>query len=191
MKQQGFTLVEIAIVLVIIGLLLGGVMKGQAMIANAKIKNLENNINGNIAAVNAFLDRYKALPGDFDKATVRIDAGLTNGDSDGQIETAERYPFWAHLAAAGVISGNYDGTSQLPKHTYGDTILPMWANVNGKVAHWFQYASLPVKAAAQADIDLDDGKPKTGSIQTNTAACISGTDYNEVSGATCTVYVEF
>ena len=63
-KQLGFTLVEIAIVLVIIGLLLGGVLKGQELINQAKIKNVINDINGVTAAVQAYQDRYRALPGD-------------------------------------------------------------------------------------------------------------------------------
>ena len=190
-RQHGFTLVEIAIVLVIIGLLLGGVMKGRAMIENAKIKNLENNVNGNIAAVNTFMDRYRALPGDFKKASNRIKAGLTDGDGNGRIEGGERYSFWSHLAAAGIVSGDFDGTSDLPQHTYGGTILPMRAKINGKETHWFQYANVPVKAAAQLDIDLDDGKPKSGAIQSDTADCISGTDYQETAEAICAVYAEF
>ncbi len=190
-RQTGFTLTEIAIVLVIIGLLLGGVMKGQAMIENAKVKNLENDAKGNVAAVNTFMDRYKALPGDFKKASKRIKAGLTDGNGNGRIDGGERYPFWSHLAAAGIVSGNFDGASDLPKHTYGGTVLPLWTRINGRWSHWFQYANVPVKAAAQLDLDLDDGLPRSGSIQTNTAACIAGTDYNEPAGAVCAVYVEF
>ena len=63
-KQSGFTLVEIAIVLVIIGLLLGGILKGQEMITQAKIKNVINDFNGITAAVNSYRDRYRAMPGD-------------------------------------------------------------------------------------------------------------------------------
>ena len=63
-KQTGFTLVEIAIVLVIIGLLLGGILKGQEMITQAKIKNVVNDFNGITAAMNSYQDRYRALPGD-------------------------------------------------------------------------------------------------------------------------------
>ena len=60
-SQRGFTLVEIAIVLVIIGLLLGGILKGQEMIAQAKIKNVINDLNGVSAALNSYQDRYRAL----------------------------------------------------------------------------------------------------------------------------------
>ena len=68
-KQTGFTLVEIAIVLVIIGLLLGGILKGQEMITQAKIKNVINDFNGITAAVTSYQDRYRALPGDDLNAT--------------------------------------------------------------------------------------------------------------------------
>jgi prepilin-type N-terminal cleavage/methylation domain-containing protein len=61
--EAGFTLVEIAIVLVIIGLLLGGILKGQEMITQAKIKNVINDFNGISVAVTSYQDRYRALPG--------------------------------------------------------------------------------------------------------------------------------
>src|SRR5690242_7737866 len=63
-RNAGFTLVEIAIVLVIIGLLLGGILKGQEMITQARIKNVVNDFNGVTAAYFAYQDRYKAIPGD-------------------------------------------------------------------------------------------------------------------------------
>ncbi|MBV2234391.1 MAG: prepilin-type N-terminal cleavage/methylation domain-containing protein, partial [Sterolibacterium sp.] len=63
-RQSGFTLVEIAIVLVIIGLLLGGVLKGQEMVENSRVKNAINEMNGVAAAYNSYLDRYRRLPGD-------------------------------------------------------------------------------------------------------------------------------
>src|SRR5690349_20631839 len=69
--EAGFTLVEIAIVLVIIGLLIGGILKGQEMITQAKIKNLINDFNGITVAVTSYQDRYRALPGDDQNATTR------------------------------------------------------------------------------------------------------------------------
>ncbi len=63
-KSQGFTLVEIAIVLVIIGLLLGGILKGQEMITQAKIKNVIADFSGISAAYHGYVDRYKKIPGD-------------------------------------------------------------------------------------------------------------------------------
>ena len=56
-RQCGFTLVEIAIVLVIIGLLLGAILKGQEMITQARIKNVINDFNGISAAYASYQDR--------------------------------------------------------------------------------------------------------------------------------------
>ncbi len=72
-KQKGFTLVEIAIVLVIVGLLIGGVLKGQEMITNAKLKRMESDNAGIAAAMFSYQDRYLALPGDDTSATGRFD----------------------------------------------------------------------------------------------------------------------
>ncbi len=69
--QSGFTLVEIAIVLVIIGLLLGGVLKGQELIEQSKIKRVVNDFNNISAAFATYQDRYKALPGDDLNAATR------------------------------------------------------------------------------------------------------------------------
>src|SRR5258706_14251471 len=85
LSESGFTLVEIAIVLVIIGLLLGGVLKGQEMITQAKIKNVINDFNGVTAAVNSYQDRYRALPGDDLSAAGRW-AGAQAGSGNGQFD---------------------------------------------------------------------------------------------------------
>src|SRR3954470_16572036 len=82
-SQAGFTLVDIAIVLVIIGLLLGGILKGQEMITQAKIKNIINDFNGLSAAMYSYQDRYRALPGDDLNAVSRW-TGTQAGDGNGQ-----------------------------------------------------------------------------------------------------------
>jgi prepilin-type N-terminal cleavage/methylation domain-containing protein len=83
-RQGGFTLVEIAIVLVIIGLLLVGVLQGQEMIENGKVKNLANNMKGVSAAYYAYQDRYQAVPGDDVLASTRF-TGAVNGGGNGAI----------------------------------------------------------------------------------------------------------
>jgi prepilin-type N-terminal cleavage/methylation domain-containing protein len=114
--QKGFTLVEIAIVLVIIGLLLGGILKGQEMITQAKIKNVMADMSGVSAAMYGYQDRYKALPGDdrnAGTATGRWGAATGSGNGDGIINNPylsataghESLMFWDHLRRAGFISG--------------------------------------------------------------------------------------
>ena len=86
-KQQGFTLVEIAIVLVIIGLLLGGILKGQEMITQAKIKNVIADFSGVSAAYHGYQDRYRAIPGDDPNAATRwaVAPAATAGNGNGVV----------------------------------------------------------------------------------------------------------
>jgi prepilin-type N-terminal cleavage/methylation domain-containing protein len=69
--QAGFTLTEIAIVMVIIGLLLVGILKGEEMITQAKIKNVLADFSGLSTAYDAYMDRYKAIPGNDPNAATR------------------------------------------------------------------------------------------------------------------------
>src|SRR3990167_9250322 len=79
--QKGLTLVEIAIMLVIIGLLLGGILKGQEMITQAKIKNAIADFSGVSAAYFGYQDRYRATPGD-DGGATRWGAAVIAGNND-------------------------------------------------------------------------------------------------------------
>ncbi len=83
---NGFTLIEIAIVLVIIGLLLGGVLKGQELITGARVRNLISQQDGIKAAFFGFQDRYRALPGDYAAASTNINGVTIAGDGNGRIE---------------------------------------------------------------------------------------------------------
>ena len=104
-RSNGFTLVEIAIVLVIIGLLLGGVLKGQELINNAKVRSIADRQISMKVAWFAFLDRFAALPGDSPLAPRYIpnlaDTALGNGDAEVQFE--ESVLAFAHLTQAGYL----------------------------------------------------------------------------------------
>jgi prepilin-type N-terminal cleavage/methylation domain-containing protein len=141
-NQSGFTLIEIAIVLVIIGLLLGGVLKGQELINSAKVKNLATDFKNIPVFVYGYQDKFKALPGDdantathLTGATVCTPAAtagkcmLGNGVIDGNWNDAtvasESYVFWQHVRLAGLAPGSTDTTTAatyLPTNAAGGTI---------------------------------------------------------------------
>ncbi len=116
-SEQGFTLVELAIVMIIIGLLIGGILKGQELIANARIASTVAQVKGIDAATTTFRDKYAAMPGDMSTASTRLPpscagAACANGDGDTRVEetpltlpTTEGRDFFPHLAAADLLGG--------------------------------------------------------------------------------------
>lgn len=180
-KQSGFTLIEIAIVLVIIGLLLGGVLKGQELITQAKIKNVANDLNGLTAAVYGYQDRYKRLPGD-DPGQVRwsvpagtplavVAAETGNNIVDGLYasanDTHETRKFWLNLRLAGFIAGETSsiaaGSAQ-PINAAGG-IIGVQNGGLGLSGLIICTGSLPAKIAQAIDSQLDDGNATTGSAR--------------------------
>ena len=172
--QGGFTLVEIAIVMVIIGLLIGGVLKGQAMIENAKVKRVVKQADEMRAAVMTFYDKYGVYPGDENLANVPAGggdgAGIGNGG--GTIATgAELYEVFRDLSLAGLISGTYNGTSDRPKHAFGGNVDLYWVDPPGSAppAHYLRFYNLPADVCLEIDTKNDDGVATTGSVIGSTA----------------------
>ena len=201
--QSGFTLVEIAIVLVIIGLLLGGVLKGQEMINSAKVRNAVNDMNGVTAAFNAYIDRYRRMPGDDGPiATLTARGGpwvnvtlAGNSDSALTITAAQTFTgagenanFWQHLRAAGLVSGNtaLTAAAALPQNAFNGLTGVTAAGVTGMTGNVICMSQVPGKAAAAIDTQMDDGLPNTGSIMATTG--VAGA--NTAPGAAAATYVE-
>lgn len=122
--HRGFTLIELAIVLVIVGLISGGIMMGSDLIRRAEVQSVGEDFLKYEAAINNFKDIYDALPGDFASATAQWGAlgscpngGSTsspatcNGNDDGTIHAAEFARVWQHLANADMIQGAYTGAA--------------------------------------------------------------------------------
>jgi prepilin-type N-terminal cleavage/methylation domain-containing protein len=175
--QKGFTLVELAIVLVIIGILLAGILKGQQMIENAKIKNVINQANGLTAAVYAYQDRYGYLPGDDPRATSHSGfSGTRNGNGDGDLgdRVGGRWEFYLapqHLSLAGLVTGSYNGVSQTFQHKFGGNVYLVpasrWGVTIPGFSHKIRFDNLPGKVAEAIDTALDDGIWNRGSVRGN------------------------
>jgi prepilin-type N-terminal cleavage/methylation domain-containing protein len=197
-QQSGFTLIEIAIVLVIIGLLLGGVLKGQELITSARVRNLISQQDGVKAAYFGFLDRYRALPGDYSGATTNVPgcAACQNGNNDGQIllnaAIVESISAWEHLSKAGFITGSYvyaaaPATTSNPSNPYGSLVQLIFDNVyrdaaldTGTARHNLKTGNnIPSDILAEVDRKIDDGLANTGQMRHST---FGGTTY-----ATCAV----
>lgn len=175
-RQSGFTLIEIAIVLVIIGLLLGGILKGQELITSARVRNIIAQLDGTKAAVYGFQDRYRALPGDFSAATTQISGATEDGDGNGVIDATEAIAVWDHLSHAGFINGTFtfnatEGPATTPNNAYGarlqlinddeyaDEDTPT-ARTNLKTG-----PQIPVEILAEIDRKIDDGNALRGSLR--------------------------
>lgn len=218
-KQSGFTLVEIAIVLVVIGLLLGGILKGQQLINSARVRNLADQNSGVQAAYYGFIDRFRSLPGDMPPQAactnlgVAVDSGVATpcgtpadapgGNGNGRIDSIrEAGAVWAHLSAAGFLSGTYSGfsgntaptavqystgviTGDIPPNAFQGAILlghtNSYKDTDATLASVTRLVysfggNIPVPLLRDLDQKLDDGVAATGVLRSSSSATDAGTD---------------
>ena len=185
--QSGFTLIEIAIVLVIIGLLLGGVLKGQELINSAKVKNLAGDFKNVPVFIYGYQDKFKALPGDETQAVLdthfspantataattgaTLSNGIINGNWNATTTASESFVFWQHIRLAGLAPGPTDTTTAdyIPKNAVGGAIGVTNAASSPIIGLKGSYIvcsnGIAGKFAKQLDTTLDDGNTITGSM---------------------------
>jgi prepilin-type N-terminal cleavage/methylation domain-containing protein len=191
-KQSGFTLIEIAIVLVIIGLLLGGVLKGQELINSAKVKNLATDFKNIPVFIYGYQDKYRAIPGD-DKdpfTHLGVASGVTkagNGDgviggnwNDAVATTSEAVYFWQHVRLANLAPGATDlaDPGYIPTNSVGgsiglqsgtsDVLKTPITDDTGATAIRGSYvicsSGILGKFVKQLDLQMDDGNTAGGSM---------------------------
>lgn len=155
--SKAFSLVELSIVLVILGLLTGGILAGQSLIRAAELRSITAQYSGYVSATQSFRDKYLAIPGDMPnatsfwgvahatpatcKTTASTSALTCNGTGDGVVGdttgSTEHYRYWQHLANAGLIEGSYSGITQGASVTSSTTANSPVGKIGSSL--WFTY----------------------------------------------------
>lgn len=193
-QQQGFSLIELAIVLVIAGLLLAGVLRGQELIANAKVKSLAADFRNVPTYLYGYQDRFRVLPGDDHAATTHVGGtnaatqeqnGLVQGAWNSVSTDDESYVIWQHLRLAGFATGSTDLTNAqqyVPRNSEGGQLgLTSTATLDNVVvttgtfnsAHAICSDGILGRYATQLDTMLDDGVGNTGAMRVLTKGTLS------------------
>ncbi len=205
-RQSGFTLVEIAIVLVVIGLLLGGVMKGQELIGSAKVKNFAQDFKAAPLLVYGYQDKFRALPGDDANYAANLGSaataggatllaatsetrgnGVLNGAYNSTTATDETVAFWQQVRLAGLANGPTGfatPATDLPRNADNGRIgVQSIAPITGMTGTlFFCSEGIQGKHARQLDATIDDGNTAAGSVRI-AAGPYSGTALATVASA--------
>lgn len=183
--NRGFTLVEMAIILLIIGMLVVGVIQGQQLILSARVRSIIAQQDAVTTSVIAFQDRFQALPGDYREAPVFIVCSPTcpGGNGNGRVEEAttpsESILVWTHLSGAGFLSTSFSATSattavapdNTPQNVGGGYMQVAfdknWGwSTNPVRRHTVKTGNnLPVEVLAEIDRKTDDSRPASGRFQ--------------------------
>lgn len=200
-KQLGFSLIELAIVLVIAGLLMAGVLRGQEWISNAKVKSLAADFRNIPTYFYGYQDRFRALPGDDDAAVTHVggtDASqgqnsLIEGSWDTTTQTDESYLVWQHLRLAGLMNGSTnvtDSSTYVPRNSEGGRIgvtsVGSLAEVDATTmvgAHVVCSNGVLGRYALQLDAMLDDGAGNSGAMRILTAGATASIGHASIVAA--------
>jgi len=180
-RQSGFTLVEAAIVLLIVGLLISGIVKGQELIENTRAKSLAADFGRVAALLYAYQDKYRRLPGDDPAAASHVgaDAG-TQGNGDGRIDgnwddapaggtcPSEACYFWLHVRLANLDGGKTVLDADYPPANAEGAALGVASTspvAGWGAGHFVCSGGIRGRFARQIDATLDDGATDSGSVR--------------------------
>ena len=185
--QAGFTLAEIAIVAVLIGLLAGGLVAGRSVVAQSRIKLVVSQFNGLYAAHLYYVDRYAALPGDDPRAASRWPSGAKNGTGDGVLSgfysdpplpgdpmavltvdatQGETLNYWWHLRLAELVPLPPPDVTPIaqPLNPFAG-VIGVEQNAMGFPIPAICQANLPGSVAIGVDSQLDEQSPARGVVR--------------------------
>jgi prepilin-type N-terminal cleavage/methylation domain-containing protein len=192
-QNSAFTIVELAIVMVIIGIILSSILYGGQLILNAKISKATSQLKSISASAEFFKNQYKKYPGDYDKFSEKFGncqyllydvSASCNGNGNGDIDTeAEAALVYFQLTFTQLLSGRYNGQwpstggpaigDSFPDIIDGNTvILSTFFNFNsnydlGRVVIFsFPEQAVSIEVTSALDIKLDDGRPTGGNFLT-------------------------
>lgn len=174
-KTRGFTLVEMAVVLSVVGLLLGSALKSTTLIERAQAKRLQKDFDTVKTAVFLYQDQYKAIPGDDAHANSHVHAEI-NGNGDHRLDgvwtdapgaSSEAGNFWMHLESAGLLNGNAHQNISMTNLFGGamgvqSGMTPPIAKLNGQLI--MCSAGISGTLAVELDQRMDDGNTATGDM---------------------------
>ena len=189
MKFKGFTLIELSLVIVIIGLIVAGVVGGQSLVEQSKVRKVIADVEGIKTATRAFMLEYDAIPGDM-RNSAAYWPGVPGGNGNGILTSGnESNRFWVHLTQAGIYPGTFSGTSTNPprpgvdhpagpfsgtwyrphRHSGADTALGRLKsslNFNGSNHSWG--GAVGGKQAYAIDLKIDEYNDNDNEIKLNT-----------------------
>lgn len=179
-KQSGLTLLEVSIVMVILGVLLGLTLKGQELVNNSRVKSLADDFRSIQVALYGYQDRFRALPGDDRNASSHLpDPGspVYNGNGDEIINgnwssrSGESFNLWQHIRLAGFIQGTADTglDSYVPLNTSGGTLgasASIASPIDGLKGNFIICSdNITGKMVKQLDLAMDDGNTDGGAMR--------------------------
>lgn len=200
-RQAGFTLVEISIVLIIVGLLLGGVLKGQEMVFNSRVKALYSMSRELSAATYAYQDRYRQLPGDDPAAASRFPAASplpTSGNGSATLDwqtwpctptsTGENCQYFYHLRLAGMIQGAGADAALSPfNRMIGVASRGTFITGGGVDTLALGLPNYSHKVVSALDTSFDDGDPNTGTVRCSTITSYDMANPDSSTPAWCVI----